>query len=125
MWFHIPLPEAYNDADTSGFDGEALDMGSMFDWPGNSKHNSGFFYNAVKSSFEIPADEENEDAIGSQKVAEVKVLGHGHSHNTDRCRRVDGIWCVDLHPQWQGELTLKKDLLRRRVIVFGIRPGWI
>lgn len=91
MWFHIPLAESYNDADTAGFDGEPLDVGSMFDWPGNSPHNSGFFYNAVKASFETQPDGDEEEA-GSIGTVEVKVLGHGHSHNTDRCRRVDGIW---------------------------------
>lgn len=89
MWFHIPLPEAYNDPDPSSM-GE-LDVGVQMDGVGSSKHNSGFFYNAIKTTYD---NEENEGYFG-KKTAEVKVLNHGHCHNTDRCRRVDGIWYVD------------------------------
>jgi len=97
MWFHIPLPEAYNAADTSGFDGEELDVGSQLDWAGNSDHNSGFFYNAIKEAFEVESGDDVE-WFGDAKVAEVKVLSHGHCHMTDRCRRVDGIWYVSMFP---------------------------
>ena len=95
MWFHIPLPEAYNGPDIDGYDGDELDVGSQLEGPGNSKHNSGFFYNAVKQAFETPAEPEAGDEdnwFEVQKTAEVKVLSHGHSHNTDRCRRIDGVW---------------------------------
>ena len=81
---YIPLPEAYSPADTSGYDGDELDVGSQLDGAGNSKHNSGFFYNAIKQSLQ------SEDGI--IPTTEVKVLSHGHCHNTDRCRRSDGIW---------------------------------
>ena len=91
MWFHIPLPEAYNAADTEGYDGEELDVGSQLDGPGNSKHNSGFFYNAIKEAFEVEDGGEVE-FFGKAKTTEVKVLSHGHCHITDRCRRTDGIW---------------------------------
>lgn len=66
-------------------------MGDQMDGVGSSKHNSGFFYNAIKTTYD---NEENEGYFG-KKTAEVKVLSHGHCHNTDRCRRVDGIWYVD------------------------------
>jgi hypothetical protein len=93
MWFHIPLPEAYNPPDVAGFDGEELDVGSAFDRSGASKHNSGFFYNAIKQAFETNDDAADEDGwLGAKKTTEVKVLSHGHSHNTDRCRRSDGVW---------------------------------
>ena len=91
MWFHIPLAEAYNQADVAGFEGEILDVGSESGDPGNSKHNSGFFYNGVKEAFEVEGGGEVE-YFGEAKTTEVKVLSHGHCHNTDRCRRVDGIW---------------------------------
>ena len=84
MFFHIPLPEAYSDPDTSGYDGDALDVGSQLDGSGASKHNSGFFYNALKQALQS-----DDDLI---PTTEVKVLSHGHCHNTDRCRRSDGIW---------------------------------
>jgi hypothetical protein len=94
MWFHIPLPEAYNPADTAGFDGEDLDVGSAFDREGSSKHNSGFFYNAIKQAFDSEVTVEEEGWFGEKRTTEVKVLSHGHSHNTDRCRRSDGVWWV-------------------------------
>ena len=72
MWFHIPLPEAYNPAD-SGPDGEQT-LGDQFDGEGSSKHNSGFF------------------EVLKKPETDVKILSHGHCHNTDRCRRVDGVW---------------------------------
>lgn len=89
MWFHIPLPEAYNDPDQSLM-GE-LNVGVQMDIVGSSKHNSGFFYNAIKTTY----DSEETEGYFNKKTAEVKVLNHGHCHNTDRCRRVDGIWYVD------------------------------
>ncbi len=95
MWFHIPLAEAYNAADTAGFDGEELDVGTEEGGAGNSNHNSGFFYNALKEAFEVEDGGEME-WFGEAKTTEVKVLSHGHCHNTDRCRRVDGIWWATL-----------------------------
>jgi hypothetical protein len=61
------------------------------DWAGASKHNSGFFHNGIKQAIDVPSG--NRDGwTDADKVNEVKVLSHGHCHNTDRCRRVDGIW---------------------------------
>lgn len=96
MWFHIPLQEAYNEPDDSTggagpeFKDGRLQLGSFDDGKGSSKHNSGFFYNGIKEAFEA-------DVAGdafTTPISEVKVLGHGHTHNTDMCRRVDGIWSV-------------------------------
>jgi hypothetical protein len=90
MWFHIPLPEAYDDPDRSAFTDEVLQVGTHDDGKGSSKHNSGFFYNGIKEAFEA-------DTVGdmfNSPISEVKVLGHGHTHNTDMCKRVDGIWLV-------------------------------
>lgn len=70
MWFHIPLPEAYNDPDQSLM-GE-LDVGVQMDVAGSSKHNSGFFYNAIKTTY----DREEAEGYFSKKTAEVKVLSH-------------------------------------------------
>jgi hypothetical protein len=89
MWFHIPLPEAYDEPDTSSLTDEILQVGTHDDGKGSSKHNSGFFYNGIKEAFEA-------DPVDGlvQPVSEVKVLGHGHTHNTDMCKRVNGIWYV-------------------------------
>ncbi|WWD21674.1 hypothetical protein CI109_106160 [Kwoniella shandongensis] len=116
MWFHIPLPEAYNDADTAGFDGEVLDVGSQLDGEGSSKHNSGFFYNGIKAAFETE-DTNNENGwYSTANKAEVKVLSHGHCHNTDRCRRTDGIWmCFDGGSSFSGYGQLGFD---RRVRIY-------
>ncbi|WVQ91834.1 hypothetical protein IAS59_005638 [Cryptococcus gattii] len=112
MWFHIPLPEAYNAPDRSSL-GE-LDVGDQMDGVGSSKHNSGFFYNAIKTTYD---NEENEGYFG-KKTAEVKVLSHGHCHNTDRCRRVDGIWiCFAGGSSFSGYGQLGFD---RRVRVYKI-----
>ena len=91
MWFHIPLPEAYDPADSSSLDGSPLDVGDQLDWAGSSPHNGGFFYKGIKA-----LDAEEAEGTG---VAEVKVLSHGHCHITDRCRRVGGIWWV--FPLWK------------------------
>jgi len=99
MWFHIPLPEAYDEADTSSITDEILQVGTHDDGKGSSKHNSGFFYNGIKEAFEAdPAD----GLV--QPVSEVKVLGHGHTHNTDTCKRVNGIWYILCHHR-RSELT--------------------
>ncbi|KAK8847584.1 hypothetical protein IAR55_005443 [Kwoniella newhampshirensis] len=116
MWFHIPLPEAYNDADTSGFNGEALDLGSQMDGEGSSKHNSGFFYNGVKAAFETDDSSSDEEWYNTVKKTEVKVLSHGHCHNTDRCRRTDGVWmCFDGGSSFSGYGQLGFD---RRVRIY-------
>ncbi|WVF69590.1 hypothetical protein IAT40_004368 [Kwoniella sp. CBS 6097] len=131
MWFHIPLPEAYADADVAGFDAEALDMGVQLDGQGNSKHNSGFFYNAIKASFETNEDTNESGGDGgdledellgvsgsTKKKSEVKVLSHGHCHNTDRCRRTDGVWmCFDGGSSFSGYGQLGFD---RRARVYKI-----
>jgi len=86
MWFHIPLPEAYDTPDTDS--SEILQVGTHDDGKGASKTNSGFFYNGIKEAFEaVPGGDGME-----LPVSEVKVLGHGHTHNTDMCKRVNGIW---------------------------------
>ncbi|WVQ69479.1 uncharacterized protein L199_007698 [Kwoniella botswanensis] len=119
MWFHIPLPEAYMDADHPDFLSEdrmeSLDVGVNMDGQGNSKHNSGFFYNAIKVTYEY--DDEEEGQTGRRK-SEVKVLSHGHNHNTDRCRRTDGIWtCFDGGSSYSGYGQLGFD---RRVRIYNI-----
>ncbi|ORX34309.1 Metallo-dependent phosphatase-like protein [Kockovaella imperatae] len=96
MFFHIPLPEAYGPADISGYDGDELDVGDQLDGQGNSKQNSGFFHDAIKATYEA----ESEDGT---PTAEIKVLSHGHCHNTDRCRRSEGIWmCFDGGSSYSG-----------------------
>lgn len=74
------------------FDGDVLEMGTFDGSKGNSKHNSGMFYNGLKAALEGDGGTEGEGWLMDQQRTEVKVVGHGHTHNTDMCRRVDGIW---------------------------------
>lgn len=78
MFFHIPLPEAYQDADLDGIN--PLEVGSQLEGAGAASHNGGFF-DVIKAATEGEVDR-----------PEVKILAHGHCHITDRCRRVNGIW---------------------------------
>ncbi|WVW78226.1 hypothetical protein I302_100178 [Kwoniella bestiolae CBS 10118] len=125
MWFHIPLPEAYMDVDKPSFvsdeDLERLDVGVSMDGQGNSKHNGGFFYNAIKATYEYepePSEEEEGTGRKRKKKSEVKVLGHGHNHNTDKCRRTDGIWtCFDGGSSYSGYGHLG---FERRVRIYNI-----
>ncbi len=87
MWFHIPLVEAFDPADTTtdpAYANGQLDLG-VADAPkghGADKLTKGdFFAKGVAKMLE---------AEGGR--TEVKVLSHGHVHNTDRCRRVHGVW---------------------------------
>lgn len=118
MFFHIPLPEAYADADTTddqSFADGKLSLGDMFDGEGSSKKNGGFFSEGVKAMLEYTAQE----GMGrDQAVTEVKVLSHGHCHNTDRCRRVSGVWmCFDGGSSYSGYGRAGFD---RRVRIYNI-----
>lgn len=122
MFFHIPLPEAYADADTtdssffkdgsSFFKDGKLSLGAMNDGEGSSKTNGGLFSNGIQKMLESSAD---------RAVTEVKVLSHGHCHNTDRCRRVQGVWmCFDGGSSFSG---YGKPDFDRRVRVYNV-SGW-
>ncbi|GJJ11195.1 hypothetical protein Clacol_005427 [Clathrus columnatus] len=100
MFFHIPIPEvmpardnqsvsltpilfqAYNDADVDPVTGKTLNVGQQLDGKGSPKKNVGFFDKAVLSA------PESEDGVGR----EVKVIGNGHSHVSENCRRIRGVW---------------------------------
>ncbi|KAJ9115838.1 hypothetical protein QFC22_004980 [Naganishia vaughanmartiniae] len=88
MFFHIPLSQSYGPADEDPATGQVLDVGTQLpgDGQGNSKTDAGMF-DGLLETFEVD-DEEG----GGGRVPEVKVIGHGHSHNTDKCRRNHGIW---------------------------------
>lgn len=96
MWFHIPLPETYNEADMS-LTGDVLQAGTFGGAKGNSKHNSGMFYNGLKAATEGDGGSASDGWLVDRQRTEVKVVSHGHTHNTDMCRRVDGIWWVTCH----------------------------
>lgn len=105
-WWHIPLKEAYNSADTTtqeGFDG-VLDLGTMRDPEGSSKHESGMFAKAIKGAVE------SDDS----RVSQVKVMSHGHCHLTDRCRRVQGVWAC-------FNVSIRYSLTAGRLLVLRIR----
>ena len=85
VFFHIPLPETYHDADIDSSSKKKLDFGSQLDGKGASKTNGHFFEQAIRKTFE------SEEGSGS-KVPEVKVIGNGHCHASDNCRRISNVW---------------------------------
>ncbi|PAV20053.1 Metallo-dependent phosphatase [Pyrrhoderma noxium] len=86
MFFHIPLPEAYDDADVDSETGIPLDIGIHdIEDHGNAKGNDGFYEKGVLTAFET-----SHNAGGGQH--EIKVIANGHCHITENCRRVKGIW---------------------------------
>ncbi|KAJ6610238.1 Metallo-dependent phosphatase-like protein [Mycena sp. CBHHK59/15] len=88
MFFHIPLPETYDTPDTST-SGRPLDIGiSGLEAKGNAQKSDGFFEKGILKALE--SDHVNMNTgVGTQ---EVKVIGHGHCHLTENCRRVKGVW---------------------------------
>ncbi|KAI0085829.1 Metallo-dependent phosphatase [Irpex rosettiformis] len=86
MFFHIPLAEAYSAADKDPITGKPLDVGIHDEEsPGNAKHQDGFFHKGL-----LQAMESEHRGVGSAR--EVKVVANGHSHVTENCRRIKGIW---------------------------------
>lgn len=112
MWFHIPLPEAYDPADTTNdaaFADGKLELGSsdVPDDKGASMLTNGGFFNAIEKVLE-----------GEGGRTEIKVLSHGHVHNTDRCRRVSGVWmCFNGGSSYAGYGKVGFD---RRVRVYNV-----
>jgi len=122
MFFHIPLPEAYDPGDRSPnrddemYTDGILDLGSQRDGSGAATTNSHLFSNGIQAALEVAADDA--DAAGLPRVPEVKVLSHGHCHNTDRCRRVSGVWmCFDGGSSFSGYGAADFD---RRVRVYNV-----
>ncbi|KAH0582874.1 putative inactive purple acid phosphatase 29 [Termitomyces sp. J132] len=86
MFFHIPLQEAYAEADSDPRTHNALDVGIHGqESPGNAKGNAGFYKNGVLKAMES-------EHVGKGNALEVKVIGNGHCHITENCRRVKGVW---------------------------------
>jgi len=85
MFFHIPLPEAYDKADLDKANQKPLDFGNQKDGKGSSKVNGHFFEQAILQA------KESAEGDGS-RIPEVKVVGNGHCHASDNCRRISGVW---------------------------------
>ncbi|KAG6891215.1 hypothetical protein C0995_008467 [Termitomyces sp. Mi166 len=86
MFFHIPLQEAYMKADSDPRTHDALDVGIHGqEPPGNAKGNAGFYENGILKAMES-------EHVGKGNALEVKVIGNGHCHITENCRRVKGVW---------------------------------
>ncbi|KAJ7224240.1 Metallo-dependent phosphatase-like protein [Mycena pura] len=84
MFFHIPLPETYNPPDV-GASGRVLDLGiSDLEDKGTAKGSDDFFTKGLLGALETEHV--------ANKVKEVKVVGNGHCHVTENCRRVQGVW---------------------------------
>ncbi|TFK52074.1 Metallo-dependent phosphatase [Heliocybe sulcata] len=85
-FFHIPLQESYDDPDTNPSNSQPLDVGMHGLEPkGSAKKSDGFFEKALLAA------KESEHVAGGG-VSEVKVVGNGHCHITENCRRVRGVW---------------------------------
>lgn len=78
--------ESYTPADMDPLTGARLDKGLHgLEGPGNAKGSDGFFEKGL-----LKAMESEHNAGGSGR--EVKVVGNGHCHVTENCRRVKGVW---------------------------------
>ncbi|KIK09009.1 hypothetical protein K443DRAFT_672049 [Laccaria amethystina LaAM-08-1] len=85
MFFHIPLPESYSKADIDSQTKKPLDVGLHdLESAGNAKKSDGFFEKGILKALES-------DHI-TNTIQEVKVIGNGHCHVTENCRRVKGVW---------------------------------
>ncbi|KAF8159653.1 Metallo-dependent phosphatase-like protein [Crassisporium funariophilum] len=86
MFFHMPLPETYAKADMNPSTGRPLDVGVTGQEPaGNAKGNDGFFEKGIMKALES-------GNVANGNAHEVKVIGNGHCHVTENCRRVKGVW---------------------------------
>ncbi|KAK7030663.1 AIP3 domain-containing protein [Favolaschia claudopus] len=84
MFFHMPLPETYHKADI-GSNKRPLDIGiSGLETKGDASDSDGFFDKGILKAMES-------DHVTSS-TQEVKVIGNGHCHLTENCRRVKGVW---------------------------------
>jgi len=86
MFFHIPLQESYSQADMDTRTGARLDVGlHNLEPKGSAKKNEGFFEKGLLKAMES-------DHLAGGNAREVKVIGNGHCHITENCRRVKGVW---------------------------------
>lgn len=84
MFFHIPLPEAYDEPDLDPA-GKVMMLGNDIGTErGNSPVNSHMLDEGILPMVAVEGDDGG--------MSEVKVLAHGHCHNQDRCQRVRGVW---------------------------------
>jgi len=92
VFFHIPLPEVYLPADIDPNSKQLLDVGSQIDGPGAADTNGGFFPLALMTALESEVEQRLSAGGNSEARKEVKVVGNGHCHVSDNCRRISGIW---------------------------------
>ncbi|KDQ50774.1 hypothetical protein JAAARDRAFT_185989 [Jaapia argillacea MUCL 33604] len=86
MFFHIPLQESYSDPDINTSTDQLLNVGIHdLEGSGAAKKSDGFFEKALLSA------KESEHVAGGS-LPEVKVVGNGHCHVTENCKRVKGVW---------------------------------
>ncbi|KAK4699220.1 hypothetical protein P7C70_g7043, partial [Phenoliferia sp. Uapishka_3] len=99
-FFHIPLPESYDQPIDVGADGKRLLVGERYEGNGASKTNSGMFETAILHQGELLAGDaevkdefwEGEFSAPTTGRPEVKVVANGHCHVSEDCRRVKGVW---------------------------------
>ncbi|KAL0953331.1 hypothetical protein HGRIS_004576 [Hohenbuehelia grisea] len=87
MFFHIPLQESYDiKPDIDPATNKALDVGlHNLEKGGAPKRSDGFFEKALLKAKES-------EHVSNEAIPEVKVVGNGHCHVTENCRRVKGVW---------------------------------
>ncbi|KAF9533681.1 Metallo-dependent phosphatase-like protein [Crepidotus variabilis] len=85
MFFHTPLPQFKNEPDVNPLTGKVLDVGSYLEPPAHSLFDAGFFQKGL-----LVAKEGSHGM--SKNIPEIKVVGNGHDHINDNCRRIQGIW---------------------------------
>ncbi|EIM92818.1 Metallo-dependent phosphatase [Stereum hirsutum FP-91666 SS1] len=86
MFFHIPLQEAYAAPDVHPDTGALLNVGlHSIENPGAAKTNGGMFSKGLLQATESPH-------TGNRGIPEVKVVGNGHCHITENCKRVNNVW---------------------------------
>ncbi|CAH7666423.1 Metallo-dependent phosphatase-like protein [Phakopsora pachyrhizi] len=101
MFFHIPLPEAYEEADKNPETGAEMVYGNQIEGNQAPKHDKGFYEKAILAT----------NDGGSE--TEVKAIFNGHAHVTDTCRRHKGVWnCMSGVSSYSGS---SKETFERRV----------
>ncbi|EGO20526.1 hypothetical protein SERLADRAFT_476793 [Serpula lacrymans var. lacrymans S7.9] len=86
VFFHIPLQESYSTPDRDTRTGQLLDYGLHgLEGPGAAKKSDGFFEKGLLTALES-------DHRASASIPEVKVVGNGHCHITEDCKRVKDVW---------------------------------
>lgn len=116
MFFHIPLPEAYDRADVNTKTGGELVSGNQREKSMHAEDGDQFFQKAILTTSIRSSISQNQTF-----EPEIKVIANGHAHMTDTCRRHQGVYhCFSGLSSYSGSLTSSSVPWERRVRVFEI-----